>query len=173
MNNFLWECNPPVTNIYIYRNKQRRGHIMHACFHCMCNIQILEVVKESLLLQVFYNKKQKPVWNPRCCLLFSSGGWGDPLYVSQNPCVLLWRKCAHPNASALLLWMETVIHLIKKHKQLPTLYYMQLICKYSKLAYMEVATGCINWKGSFTGEVQHDPDQQHCSVSGSLASCCR
>ena len=34
--------------------------------------------------------------------------------------------------------METVIHLIKKHKQLPTLYYMQLICKYSKLAYMEV-----------------------------------
>ena len=27
-----------------------------------------------------------------------------------------------------------------------------------------------NWKGSFTGE--EDPDQQHCSVSGSLALCC-
>ena len=52
-------------------------------------------------------------------------------------------------------------HFIKKHKQFPGLLYE---VKTSLHASIEC-----NLKGSFTGEVvQHDPDQQHCSVSGSL-----
>ena len=51
------------------------------------------------------------------------------------------------------------------HKQLQGVLYEVKTSLYT-------STGC-NWKGSFTGEVLHDPDQQHCFVSGSLALCSR
>ena len=57
--------------------------------------------------------------------------------------------------------------LINKHKQISGLLYSKL-----KLTYCNANTGC-NWKGSFAGEeVQHHPEQQHCSVKFNYDNFC-
>ena len=86
------------------------------------------------------------------------------LYLPMRvKCTSVWIANAgalfHEYGDTLVVW-----YLIKKHNQLSGLLYEVKTSLYA-------GTGC-NWKGSFTGEeVQHDPDQQRCSVSGSLALC--